>query len=420
MGQQWIQVACMGVATVACGQVEIVARAGGGYALKQGGAPYYIQGGGGHSELGLLAAAGGNSVRTWGVEQTREVLEASRGLGLTVAAGLWIEHQRHGFDYGDAAAVAAQVARHKASIDELKDEPAILMWSIGNEVWLEADDPRVWDAIEAVAAHARAVDPGRPTMTVLPHVSQAEITHILERCPSIQVLGVNSYGGIGIVMEQARAYGWDGPIVVAEWGVDGPWEVEKTAWGAPIEPTSTQKAHQIAERYEIIRNDPACLGSYVFLWGHKQEGTSTWFNLFLADGSPKAAVDTLSELWSGQTVGAPAPALSPLTLNGKRAQESPRFRPGQRLRAKFKRLDAGDSALRLEWVCRMESTERSIGGDREQGPPRIPLENPRSKGHSYHFDAPTQPGNYRLFLYAHSSDGRKAATANIPFQVRAR
>jgi hypothetical protein len=335
-----------------------------------------------------------------------------------VAAGIWIEHERHGFDYDDEAAVGAQIERHKRSVDRIRDNPAILIWGIGNEVWINARNLKVWDAIEAVAAYIKEVDPHRPTMTVLPHVSREEVAAIRRRCPSIDILGVNSYGGIDVVMKEARRAGWTGPVVIAEWGSNGGWEVPTTPWGAEIEPTSTEKALQFAKRYTRILEDPASLGSYAFLWGSKQEMTPTWFNLFLKDGSPTAAVDMLQYLWTGSLPAETAPVITPLRLNGKPPAAGPRLAPGAAAKAAFTLVSPEPEHATVRWQCLPESRDKRIGGDKEYKPAPVEIEFVPCGATATRFTTPTEPGPYRLFVYVHSRAG-KAATANIPFRVEA-
>lgn len=395
-----------------------VRDSGSGYQLYRDNEPYFIRGAGGVDHLGRLAAAGANSVRTWGTDQTLTVLPAARKHQLTVAAGLWIEHQRHDFDYDDPEAVREQIDEHKAAIDQLRHHPEILLWSIGNEVWLEADNLRVWEVIEEVAAYAKSVDPNRPTMTVLPHVSPEEVEAIHRFCPSIDILGINTYGGIADVADDARSAGWDGPVIIAEWGVIGNWEQPATEWGAELEPTSTEKSHQFALHYSRILAEPANLGSYAFYWGQKQETTPTWFNLFLASDHAIGPVDTLTYLWTGQNPEHPAPEISPIRLNGLNAADNIRVKPGDPMFASFTLLSADSPEdFKVHWECRPESRHKLSGGDAEPVPPAIRLTRARSHGHElFSFKAPTETGPYRLFLYLTTRHG-KAATANIPFYV---
>ena len=46
----------------------------------------------------------------------------------------------------------------------------------------------------------------------------------------------------------------------------------------PIEQTSEEKRQVYEERYtQYISANPRCLGSFVFLWGQKEERPPTWF-----------------------------------------------------------------------------------------------------------------------------------------------
>ena len=37
-------------------------------------------------------------------------------------------------------------------------------------------------------------------------------------CPSIDILGVNTYGGIDNLGKMIRMHGWEKPYIVTEWG----------------------------------------------------------------------------------------------------------------------------------------------------------------------------------------------------------
>ncbi len=82
-----------------------------GWQLWRDDEPYFIRGAGGAGSLQQLAAAGANSVRTWGADDIDALLDEAHALGMTVTLGIWLGHERHGFDYGDPAQVEAQLER---------------------------------------------------------------------------------------------------------------------------------------------------------------------------------------------------------------------------------------------------------------------------------------------------------------------
>jgi hypothetical protein len=56
-----------------------------------------------------LKAAGGNTIRTWGLENAQEILDEAQRNGVMVMMGLWVQHERHGFDYNDEVAIKKQL-----------------------------------------------------------------------------------------------------------------------------------------------------------------------------------------------------------------------------------------------------------------------------------------------------------------------
>ena len=214
-------------------------------------------------------------------------------------------------------------------------------------------------------------------------------------------------------------YGWTKPYIVAEWGPYGYWEVQKTTWGAAIEETSTQKTNTYKISMDAIFSDKQnCLGSYVFLWGNKQEHTATWFNLFLETGEQTAVMDHLIEGWSKQEPKNRAPNILEFKLKNKLPKESVTLQAGEEASASVKSVDPDGDALTYLWQIVPESTDKKSGGDAEIAPKPLRGIFGRStrKQNDVTFIAPNKPGQYRLFLYIF--DGKSnVATGNIPFMV---
>ena len=258
----------------------------GAYELLRGGKPYFVKGAGGSQYPERIAAYGGNSIRTWGTNDAPKVLAEANKYHLTMMVGLDMARERHGFDYNDAAAVAGQLQKVKAEVLKYKDDPAVLVWGIGNELNLDYTNPKVWDAVNDVAKMIHEVDPNHPTSTVLAGASKKEIEYVKTRCPAVDILSINTYAGLATLPKQVQDAGWTGPYLVTEWGPTGHWEGPQTPWKASVEETSSQKAAVYKSRYEasVVKDKAHCLGSYVFLWGQKQERTPTWYVLFTEDG----------------------------------------------------------------------------------------------------------------------------------------
>ena len=389
------------------------------YELLRGGQPYFVKGAGGSQYPERIAAYGGNSIRTWGTTDAPQVLAAAAKNHLTVMLGLDVARERHGFDYNDAAAVAAQLLKIKGEVLKYKDDPAVLVWGIGNELNLDYTNPKVWDAVNDIARMIHQVDPNHPTSTVLAGVGKREVEYIKARCPAVDILSVNTYAGLATLPQQIRAAGWAGPYLVTEWGPTGHWEGPQTPWKASVEETSSQKAAVYKSRYEAsVEKDRAhCLGSYVFLWGQKQERTPTWYGLFTEAGEESEVLDVLEYLWTGHYPANRAPHISSLSLDNQAATAGVTLRPGQPYPAAAAVADPDQDPLTYQWELLPESTDLKQGGDRESRPTPLAGAIPAGATGQTTLTAPTQPGAYRLFIYAHDGHGN-VATGNVPFRVQ--
>ena len=407
-----------------------VRQTDGKYHLFKDGAPFYIHGAGlEFGDVEALAAHGANSFRTWRTDNGRdtgmEVLDRAHANGLMVTMGLEIARERPGtgrgifsFDYSDSEAVAAQLERIREEVLLYKDHPALLMWGIGNELNLGASNPLVWDAINEISEMIHEVDGNHPTLTMIAGISPDLIQQIKTRASDLDLLGIQMYADIVNLPRYLKESGWDGPYVVTEWGATGHWEVAATPWGAPIENNSTVKADWYERRYEIaIASDTVqCIGSYVFLWGQKQERTATWYGMFMPNGEKTAAVDVMEYKWTGDWPSNLSPRIASFTLNDLEASDGIELSAGAEISSAVIATDAENDSLRYHWSVRPEAAEVGHGGDDESEPPLIPNLFLTMNHEGVTLTAPSEPGAYRLFVDITDGQG-SAAHANIPFLV---
>ncbi len=408
----------------------------GAYRLYRGGEPYYIKGAGlerqppGAGSIALLAEHGANSLRTWRTDEAgttgQDILDEAHAHGLTVTMGLEIARERPGqgvgyfdFDYDDSVAVAEQLERVKGEIQKYKDHPAMLIWGIGNELNLGATNPKVWNAVNQISEYIHEVDSNHLTTTMLAGISAELVAQIRERAPDLDLLSIQMYGDLPNLQTRINDAGWDGPYMVTEWGATGHWEVATTSWDAPIENNSSVKADYYLERYNLaIASDTIrCVGSYVFLWGQKQERTPTWYGIFLDSGEETEVVDVMHYIWNDTWPDNRSPRLESALLDGKTAYESVELKPGGSYPATVSVSDPDGDPLTFEWEVMPESTDLGHGGDQESVPPSLTGLVEPADAADVTVTAPEEPGAYRLFVYVY--DGQHhAAHANIPFIVR--
>lgn len=394
-----------------------VTKTAGGWQLTRDGKPFFIKGAGGQDFPESVASAGGNCLRTWGADDLEPLLNRAQALGLTVTVGIWLGQPRQGFRYDDDASVKRQFETVRNFIRRYKNHPAVLLWGIGNEMEGDGRDPRIWQAVNDLAKMAHAEDPDHPVMTVIAEIGGGKAEQFERSCPDVDILGINSYAGLPTLPERLAKAGFQKPYVITEFGPAGTWEVRKTPWGAPVEATSTEKARTYRSNYDkcIAGQIGKCLGSFAFLWGHKQEGTATWFGMWLRSGDRLGSAEAISAAWSGKPPTNHCPEISPIETDVAEKE----IAPGTEHQAKITATDPDGDPLLVRWEVVAESTDRRSGGD----PERAPLAQPdciiASKGTALDFRAPRRPGAYRLFVYVYDGHGN-AATANVPFLVRER
>ncbi len=401
-------------------KVEIVSK-GEGYELLRSGESYVIKGAGmAVDDIERFAAHGGNSIRNWTTaagQATQDVLDSALANGVTVALCLPMQAERWGFDYDDADAVAAQLAVLREEVIKYRNHPALLVWIIGNELNHSYSNPKVFDAVNDVAGMIHEIDPNHPTTTATEGIRQETIDNIAARAPNLDFISFQLYGELFVLPERIADMNFTRPFMVTEWGAIGYWEVDKTAWDAPVEMTSSEKAEVFmrGQRDILATLDAQLIGSYAFLWGQKQERTPTWFGMFTEDGDETEVVDVMHYFWSGSWPEKRSPQVRAITLDGADPKSSVTLVPGGQVEARLQAVDPDDDALSYRWELKRESDATAVGGDHEERISNL-------GGLIVNADAAITmitvpgPGKYRLFAYAYDNDGH-AAHANIPFQV---
>jgi hypothetical protein len=398
----------------------VIEQEQGRWQMRRGGRPYAAKGAciwGEAARLDELVAAGGNSVRTYDPAHAAWTLREAGRRELSVILEFDAGKPRHGFDYGDEARVLAQRARFEAFVRRHKDDPALLAWSVGNEVEFSVTDAeefaRLMTEMNVLAGLARAIDPHHPVGISLAGMDERKGRFVPARCPNFQFVGINAYGGLPKLPAKLDKLGFKLPYLITEFGPHGHWEVKTTAWGAPIEPTSTEKERQYLEGHAATAADPRCLGSYAFYWGHKQETTATWFGLFLRDGRRTAVIDAMTFAWTGRWPEARAPQIRSLSFAGGGPNE---FAPGAAAEAVVT-MEAGDEPVAFEWSITPESKDRKLGGDYERDLPETRDGLRPADGGRVAITMPTTPGAYRLCLIV-ADDRSGVATGNLCFRVK--
>ena len=392
--------------------------------------PFFIDGAGlEFGDVERLAEHGANSFRTWrtdnGRDTGKEVLDRAHEHGLLVTMGIEIAREREGqgvgifgFDYDDEEAVAEQLERVRAEVMKYKDHPAMMIWSIGNELNLGATNPRVWDAVNGISEMIHEIDPHHLTTTTLAGIGPELADDIRERAPDLDLLSIQMYADIVNLPRYMDEIGWEGPYMVTEWGATGHWEVGTTPWGAPVENHSSAKADFYKERYDIAIDSQRdqLVGSYVFLWGQKQERTPTWYGMFLPTGEETETVDVMHYIWNGAWPDNRSPRLESAVLDGKTAGDGVYVDAGSVYTASVSSSDPDGDALTYAWEIRKESTDLGHGGDEEEEPEKMQGLISNAAAQSIEVTAPEESGAYRLFVYVYDGQGH-AAHANIPFYV---
>ncbi len=389
--------------------------------------PYFIKGAAGTQHLDLVAEYGGNSIRTWNLQDADSILDKAHEFGLTVTLGLEIGRPAWGkdFSYWNFYEVNKEIEKLRPLVEKYKNHPALLMWGVGNEV-KDYGGGTIFEAfylINKVAKMVKEEDPNHPTMTAVDYFpNQTKILNYKYLLSNIDILGFNAFKSIDGMFERVyQDKGWGQAFIVSEWGTDGHWEIPATDWGAPKELKSNEKREQMEQYWDKITNDSSLLvGSYAFYWGYKYEATPTWFSLFSEEGYTTESANFLKYAWSGLKADNSAPSISDMVIetNQGTINDNVYLEHSTEYSAMVMAEDPDGDSLIYKWEIRHEGNYfiEVKGYDYNMNDYKMDHLIQSVDGNSVKFHAPKEEGPYRIFVFVYDGQGN-VASHNIPFYV---
>ena len=400
----------------------------GSYELKVDGEPFYVRGvayNPGHDwrdgtralsrreidkDFAALRDMGANTVRRYSSGWVDyNLFNAAEDAGLKVLYGLWLPPD---IDYSRDTDALEQFEREfDEVIERFKDEPSLLAWVVGNEVWgtlkHSFEQPYLAEVrcayvrfVERIARKIREVDPHRPIMVVCEHSDElpGALTHYVNLAPTVDMLGVNTYfpEHLRELPDVVAEFGAGLPYMVTEFGPDGYWHHEFTPRGPEgmlLEPTAREKARMYAERWDsfILPERGKNLGGVAYCWSDRYEASASWFGLVASDGTPKPAYAALKEAWTG--VPAPdntGPEIERLIVSEKVVS------PGEVIRAEAV-VETGSQGRATDFSWQV------IDGRYKRS--RVDVEPVKPGGRTVELTAPSDGGRYWIHFSATDSTG---------------
>lgn len=360
--------------------------------------------------LKMARDMGANTVRTWGISQgDRHYLDTAHRYGLKVDAGIWLDpvldKSAHSYlDKNYLNKVRQEILRY---IRAYKNHPAVILWNIGNEVvfFTKDENERVafCQFLESIIQEVHKIDPDHPVI----YTSSAtnDIAYLKKYVPSLDIVGINTYGGIEFIHQEVTAM-FDIPYLVTEFGSLGEWDRGKDANGVSLELNDDSKMSYYKQFAHTIRNYYGhSLGGFAFFLGDTTQVSLSWWNI--NHGSFKKYPYLVMEDFYKEREFRRAPfVVKELTLSRST------LKPREDFEVSVELKNVLDPAGTVEYSYLASTASEAVL--MEYPNTRIPVE-VEGIGPKVRIKAPAEPGTYRI--YAVASSGDYASTLNKSIKV---
>jgi len=422
-----------------------------GNRLYVDGKEFYVNGAAATMKHELMADYGANTCRIYGGNiSSAALLDKVHEKGLMMYMGLSCpQYSSEKADFDNATWRRQQIATMMETVKQFKNHPAILCWSLGNELEVDGNKLKesIWIFYRDLNKAIKAEDPNHPTtFAVTESQTKDKYDLILKFCPDIDFLSINSYkGNLSSVESKMNSLGWTKPYMVTEYGPTGTWTRTNlsdriNSWASLIELTSEQAAQDYVDCYNTVKSFKNCLGGIAFWWGYQTHGEVLgWYPLFTKDEYMLTGIDALANCWKGTDNPLTGPLVerwdTSIKLNGKTAGEvhDPIVTAGSTCSASVTATSRNGNPLKYKWFYYKDNTYR-IGSTPMTAAVDVAhynlsdgsMDEDANKDKfvdrtlpEVSFTAPTEAGNYRLHVVVYEPISKKASTACINFQVKA-
>jgi hypothetical protein len=134
--------------------------------------------------------------------------------------------------------------------------------------------------------------------------------------------------------------------------------------------------------------------------------------MFLSDGTKVAAVDTMSELWTGKPVANPCPKINSLKLT----EGDGRVNTGDVIRVLLDASSANGRPMKIAWVLHRDAFQYQADSEGAGGLPEFPEAIVTATEKGAEVKMPAIGGGYRLYAFVRTADNG-GATANLSLYV---
>jgi len=130
--------------------------------------------------------------------------------------------------------------------------------------------------------------------------------------------------------------------------------------------------------------------------------------MLLPDGKRTAAVDTMTEIWSGKPPANRCPVIEEFKLAGPLNVSG-----GDQVQVKLVTSDPEGDSLNVRWAVTGEADSYSTGGDKQDAPPEFKESIVKSDLDGATITVPNMDGVVRIYAYVDDGDQGGAATASL-------